>query len=160
MPDMPPAVAQPPVDDVEENKDMAALSYVWILSLIVFVTRRHSPFVRFHAKQGIVLFVLSILFWAVPFVGRLLELVILGFCAFGFIAAAQGQRKELPFVGPMARGDWKEVRRNWKSFVAGVAEMWKRLRPTKKQPEPPSQPPPQPAAPATVPEPPVPPSNP
>ena len=100
-----PVVPEKPLDDVEENKDMAALSYAWILSLVVFFTRRQSPFVRFHAKQGIILFILSIIFWMIPFIGKMLELIVLAFCAFGFIAAAQGQWKELPFIGAMARGD-------------------------------------------------------
>lgn len=141
---------QKPMDDVEENKDMAALSYAWILSLVVFFTRRNSPFVRFHAKQGIVLFILSIVFWMIPFVGRLLELVVLAFCAFGFIAAAQGQWKDLPFVGAMARGDWKTLRSTWKSFVRSVADAWHHFRTPKKQPS--HQ---QPAAPKTEPQPPV-----
>jgi len=123
-----------PLDDVEENKDIAALSYAWILSLVVFFTRRNSPFVRFHAKQGIVLFILSIAFWMVPFVGRMLELVVLAFCALGFINAAQGKWKDLPFIGAMARGDWKTVRESWKSVVHNVAESWKHFRKEKHAP--------------------------
>jgi len=145
------SVPQRPDDDVEENKDMAALSYAWILSIVVFFTRRNSPFVRFHAKQGIVLFILSIAFWMVPFVGRLLELVVLAFCAFGFIAAAQGQWKDLPFVGAMAKGDWKLLRTTWRSFVNSIADAWRHFR-TPKEPSAPRTaptPPPQSQSPST-----------
>lgn len=131
------SVAEPmaakPFDDVEENKDMAALSYAWVLSLVMFFTKRESPFVRFHAKQGIVLFILSIVFWMIPFVGRLLELVVLGFCAFGFIAAAQGHWKELPFVGAIAKGDWAALRKTWRSAVDAVARAWHHFRKEPKQ---------------------------
>jgi len=135
-----PVVTGNPPDDVEENKDMAALSYAWILSLVVFVTRRNSPFVRFHAKQGIILFILSIVFWMIPYVGRLLELVVLAFCAFGFIAAAQGQWKDLPFIGAMARGDWKTLRNTWKSFVHSIVDAWHHFRAPKQQPAPTAEP--------------------
>ncbi len=124
----PEIVQSTPSDDVEENKDIAALSYAWILSIVVFFTRRNSPFVRFHAKQGIVLFILSIAFWMVPFVGRMLELVVLAFCALGFINAAQGKWKDLPLIGAAARGDWKAVRESWKSVVHTVAESWRHFR--------------------------------
>ncbi len=117
-----------PLDDVEENKDIAALSYAWILSLVVFFTRRDSPFVRFHAKQGVVLFVLSIAFWMVPFAGRFLELAVLALCALGFINAAQGKWKDLPLIGAAARGDWKAVRESWKSVVHNIADGWKHFR--------------------------------
>lgn len=84
--------------DVHANKDFAALSYVWALSLCVLLLKRHSPFAQFHARQGFVLFLASIVFWFIPFVGRILELAVLAFAVIGFLAAAQGQWKELPLV--------------------------------------------------------------
>jgi len=116
------------LNDVEENKDIAALSYAWVLSVAVYLAKRNSPFVRFHAKQGILLFILSVVFWSVPMVGKLLELVVLAFCAMGFIAAAQGQWKDLPFIGAVARGDWKALRTSWRSTVHSAAEAWSRFR--------------------------------
>ena len=35
-----------PDTDIEQNKDMAALSYAWILSVIIFFARKDSPFTR------------------------------------------------------------------------------------------------------------------
>lgn len=134
-----------PFDDVEENKDIAALGYVWILSIVVFFTRKNSPFVRFHAKQGIVLFILSVAFWMVPMVGRLLELVVLALCALGFINAAQGKRKDLPLIGAFARGDWKAARASWRAMVHGVAEAWRHFRKEKHPAAPASDPAPAPA---------------
>lgn len=93
--------------DIEQNRDMAALSYAWILSVFVYVSRKDSAFVRFHSKQAMVLFAFSVLFWLVPVVGRFLELIVLGYCVVGFLAAVQGQWKELVIIGQIARGDWR-----------------------------------------------------
>ncbi len=157
VPVVPPTPVIPPMpaNDVEVNKDMAALSYVWILSLIVFYTKRQSPFVSFHAKQGIVLFILSIAFWFIPVVGKLLELAVLALCAMGFVAAAQGHWKDQLFVGAIAKGDWKQLRTSWKEFVKGIVDAWHHFRPAKKaEPAPapaPSQPSPAPTIPPVAP---------
>lgn len=114
--------------DVSENKDLAALSYVWILSLVVLFARRESPFIQFHAKQGAVLFVASVLVWFIPFLGKALELVILALCVLGFLHAAQGQWKEIPVIGPAARGSIADLRKSWKDVVAAFAALWHRVR--------------------------------
>ena len=115
------------VDDAQANRDIAALAYVWILSVVIYFSRKNSPFVRFHSKQGIVLFLLSILVWFIPFVGRILELVVLAFCALGFLSAAQGQWKELPLVGPLARGDKAGMRASWRTVTDAIVRMWHEL---------------------------------
>jgi fumarate reductase subunit D len=113
------------LSDVAANKDMAALSYVWVLSVIVYIAKRQSSFVRFHAKQGMVLFALSLLCWRIPVVGRLLELLILAFCVFGFIAAAQGQWKKLPLIYSISVGKWSELRSGWKDLVQSAVALWR-----------------------------------
>jgi fumarate reductase subunit D len=122
-----PIADTPPVNDIMENKDIAALSYAWILSVFVYFWKKESPFVRFHAKQGIVLFILSILVWLIPFVGRFLELLILALMVLGFLGAAQGQWKELPIIGDMASGRWSHVRQSWKDVVQSIVRLWRRL---------------------------------
>lgn len=118
---------QPPKDDVQENKDIAALGYVWILSVFVYFWKKDSPFVRFHAKQGIVLFILSILLWVVPVAGRFLELLVLALMVLGFLGAAQGQWKDLPIIGDIASGRWSHVRQSWKDIVQSIVSLWRRL---------------------------------
>lgn len=118
----------PPLNDVEENKDIAALSYAWVLSVFIFFLKKNSPFVRFHAKQALILFLLSIVVWIIPVVGHFLELLVLALCVFGFLAAAQGQWKELPIVGDAASGRWSHVRQSWKDVVDSVARLWQRVR--------------------------------
>ena len=86
-------------DDVQKNKDVAAFSYVWVMSVIVYVARRDSSFVRFHATQAMILFAVSIPVWFIPYIGRYLELLVLAAAVLGFMAAAQGEWKRLPLVG-------------------------------------------------------------
>ncbi len=76
---------------------MAALSYVWGLSIVMLVIKRNSPFIQFHAKQGIVLMIISIL-WFIAVIGWLI-----GFLAFigmfvGFMNAWQGKEFQIPVV--------------------------------------------------------------
>ena len=122
----PPAPVQPvsEAQDIENNKDIAALSYIWILSVFVYFVKKDSSFVRFHARQAIVLFILSIPIWFIPVIGRFLELVILALAVFGFLAAAQGQRKELPLVGPLARRDKSALRSDWKHIADASVKGW------------------------------------
>ncbi len=49
-------------EDIQENKVIALLSYLGILFLVPLLAKKDSPFAQFHAKQGLVLFVVFILF--------------------------------------------------------------------------------------------------
>ncbi|MBI3331922.1 hypothetical protein HYZ99_03100 [Candidatus Peregrinibacteria bacterium] len=136
----PSAPAKPvlsPERDIEENKDLAAFSYLWIMSVIVYFLKKDSPFVRFHSKQAMVLFALTIPVWLIPIalIGRLLELLILAGMIIGFLGAAQGQWKDVPFIGPFSRGE-TTLRQSWQQLVArstGLSKVLKSMfRRTKK----------------------------
>ncbi|EKD47008.1 MAG: hypothetical protein ACD_66C00259G0004, partial [uncultured bacterium] len=43
--------------DIEDNKVLAALSYIFILCFVPLLLARDSKFAQYHAKQGLVLFV-------------------------------------------------------------------------------------------------------
>lgn len=101
--------------DIEQNKDIAAFSYLWIMSVFVYFLKRKSPFVRFHAKQAMVLFVLSIVVMLVPVINKILALCVLALMVLGFVHAAQGQWKDIPIVGPMSRGE------------IGIRDAWRQL---------------------------------
>jgi uncharacterized membrane protein len=89
--------------DVEKNKDLAAFSYVWVMSVFIFIMKKDSPFIRFHAQQAMVLFALSVVVWFIPVVGQLLELLVLAGMVLGFLSAAQGQWRDVPLIGPLSR---------------------------------------------------------
>lgn len=87
--------------DVEENKAMAALSYIWILCLIPLLLKRSSKFVQFHAKQGVVLFIVEmlvgLLMW-IPIFGQLLLILCIIIAVLGVIKAYNGEWWKCPFI--------------------------------------------------------------
>ncbi len=107
--------------DIEQNKDVAAFSYLWIMSVVVYFLKRKSPFVRFHAKQAMVLFALSVVVMFIPIVSRVLALCVLALMVLGFVHAAQGQRKDVPIVGPLSRGEIG-LRDAWRQLVDAVVK--------------------------------------
>jgi len=90
-------------NDIAKNKDLAALSYVWVFSLIILLARRESPYIQLHAKQGTILFVLSMLLWPYATL-RYGEYVVLALCILGFIQAAMGNVYSIPIIGDIAEG--------------------------------------------------------
>ena len=101
--------------DAEDNKIMGILAYFGILFLIPYLAAKESPFAKFHANQGCILFiveialvvVLQIVGWILPLglylILSLLSLVVyLGIAVLaimGIINAAKGEMKELPVIG-------------------------------------------------------------
>jgi len=115
--DTPAMIPAHSASDDEQNKDIAAFSYLWIMSVIVYFLKKDaSPFIRFHSKQAMVLFVLSIIFAFVPYLSRGLEIIVLVGCVYGFMAAAQGLWKDVPLVGPFSRGEMS-LREVWREIV-------------------------------------------
>lgn len=91
-----------PVVDVDEQKLLAALSYLAVLVLVPLLTRRDDPFVLFHAKQGLVLLValiVAILATAwVPAVGTVLFAVVALLDLAGLVQAMLGRQWKVPLV--------------------------------------------------------------
>lgn len=96
--------------DIEANKVLSLFSYLGILFLIPLLAAKDSRYARFHANQGIVLFIAGIV---VSVVGALLNLIpifgtiiatIAGILLFvfkvlGIVNAVTGKAKELPLIG-------------------------------------------------------------
>jgi uncharacterized membrane protein len=118
--------------DIRLNKDVAAFSYVWIMSVVVFASRRDSPFAQYHSKQACILFLLSIPVAMIPFLGRYLVFIVLAGMLLGFINAANGRREELPFVGKLATGEmkpkdiWNQTKPYMDKLVHIFAQMFKK----------------------------------
>jgi uncharacterized membrane protein len=87
--------------DIEPNRLIAALSYFWILFLIPLLTKRDSKFVQFHAKQGLVLFVVeflaTLIMW-IPLVNVVLFIGIIVIAVMGIIKAYNGEYWKAPFI--------------------------------------------------------------
>jgi uncharacterized membrane protein len=109
----PPLAAVPDAADIEQNKIMAVLAYIGILFLVPLLAAPQSKFARYHANQGVVLFLATIVVGGasfvltmVPFIGCVAAfipfLVCLGalvLMIIGIINAASGQYKPLPLIG-------------------------------------------------------------
>ena len=91
-------------DDIEKNKAMGLLAY--ILFFIPLFAAKDSPFARYHANQGLVLFLcglISSVLWIIPILGwiiaPILSIVITVLAVIGIINALNGKAKELPIIG-------------------------------------------------------------
>lgn len=105
--------------DIQNNKVLAAFSYFGALVLLPLFLRRESPFARFHANQGLVLFLGEIIcqavsrgmhmvqgwgwpFWGFGMMGGALDILDLVFvvCSiWGIINVCTGKYASLPVIG-------------------------------------------------------------
>ncbi|MCR4279999.1 MAG: hypothetical protein NUV82_01070 [Candidatus Komeilibacteria bacterium] len=95
-----------PDKDVQDNALLAAIGYIWILCLIPLLLKRDSKFAQFHAKQGLILFIIEIVGWLIfwiPVVGWLLFIAVLVLSIMGIVNALQGKWWEMPYLGTWAK---------------------------------------------------------
>lgn len=105
-------------NDIEKNKILALFSYIGILFLVPLLAAKDSAYARFHANQGIVLFIAelvlgialnivsAILLFIVPLLSVILGIInwligvlFLMFAILGIVNAVTGKAKELPLIG-------------------------------------------------------------
>ena len=93
----------------EKNTTMAVIAY--ILFFVPLLTEaKNDPFVRYHVKQGLVLFLawvaVSIVSWVPPilFVSPLLHLAMFVLMVVGILHAVGGKEEPLPLIGQFAQG--------------------------------------------------------
>ncbi len=102
-----------PYEDIQKNKVMAVLAYFGILVLIPIFAAKESKFARFHANQGLILFIVSLILYVlaaifgnirilgiiVDIICGILGLIALVLCIIGIINAVTGKAKDLPLIG-------------------------------------------------------------
>ncbi|MBQ2941256.1 MAG: hypothetical protein IJD97_03360 [Clostridia bacterium] len=97
-------------EDIQQNKVMAVLAYLGILVLIPILAAPKSAYARYHANQGLVLWITEIILSVVsailafiPFIGTIigtiLSAILLILAIIGIVNAATGKAKELPLIG-------------------------------------------------------------
>ncbi len=93
-----------------KNTLMAALSYVGPLVIVSYLTAKDDPFVKFHIKQGLVVFIgdiavwfLSSMLWGFWMIMQFVNLGLIVLSIIGIINAVQGKEKDLPLVGQYAK---------------------------------------------------------
>lgn len=88
------------------NTGLAVLAYLGILVIIPLITSRHDDFVKFHAKQGLVLLILWVIttfIGNIPVLGGIAAPILALCCVIlvivGIVNAVNGHKTELPVVG-------------------------------------------------------------
>lgn len=101
--------------DIRDNANAATLAYLPFFGLLSLFQAKRSPFVRYHMNQGLILFIVEIVWWIVElllsklfnhfllyfltFLLALFNLVILYLIAKGMKNASKGIARELPLIG-------------------------------------------------------------
>ncbi len=94
-------------EDIERTKVVSAIAYFGILFFLPLVTNPQSRFGRFHANQGLMLLILSVIgntiLGIIPLIGWILlpvfNLIVFIFFVMGFVSTIQGKAKRLPVIG-------------------------------------------------------------
>ena len=93
----------------DKNTGMAVVAYI-IFFIPLLTDAKNDPFVKYHVKQGLVLFICAVVVWLIvsiiPFLGwiiaPLLNIAILVLAIIGIINAVNGVEKPLPLIGSFA----------------------------------------------------------
>ena len=99
------STAQFDPQDIQDNKVMALLAYLGFLFLIPLLAAPNSSFARYHANQGLVLFILEAITSVISFIpfgwiiSGILGIFGLVLTIIGIVNAANGQAKQLPLIG-------------------------------------------------------------
>lgn len=108
-----PAPATPPATPPaghQQNTGMAIVAYI-LFFIPLLTDSKNDPFVKFHVKQGAVVFALALALWIVRAVlpwwwlwrfywlFNLVGLAILVFAIIGIVNAANGKQEKLPLIG-------------------------------------------------------------
>lgn len=105
-------------DDVKNGMVMGILAYIGILVLVPIFAAKENKFVRFHANQGLVVFIAGILYSVIEtiitklfvlinwfagyFIGVILSLgwlIFVGYMVLGIVYVCTGKAKKLPLIG-------------------------------------------------------------
>ena len=87
---------------------LAALSYLGPLIVIPYLIAKDNPFVKFHIKQGLVVFLITAIMWVIFNFFRIywlhqiieiLEFGVLILIIIGIIYSLQKKEQELPLIG-------------------------------------------------------------
>lgn len=87
------------------NRFLGGVAYLGVFCLLPKILKVKNEFVRFHTKQGIVLFFAEIIFFLIsiiPFIGPIIGFLGLAACGvfslIGFARTLMGQKWEIPFI--------------------------------------------------------------
>ena len=98
------------VPAAKEGNAYAILAYLWMLCLIPLLLKKDDEFVLFHAKQGLILFIIEVavgIVGVIPLLGWLIVMLGTLVCGalsiIGIIQVLMGNKWKMPIIG-----DWAE----------------------------------------------------
>ena len=104
--------------DISDNKTLSIFSYFGLLFLIPWLASKNSRFARFHANQGLLLFLFTVaasiavaivtfIFGFIPVLGVIVNVImwlvyyvaVIGYIVLGIYNVVKGRANELPVIG-------------------------------------------------------------
>ena len=85
-------------EDIAKNHDVAAFSWTLIFAPVLIFLRRDSRFIQFHARQAMVLFLISGIIFSLPSPLSNLNIFSLAAAAIGFLNANLGKWYRAPLI--------------------------------------------------------------
>jgi len=87
--------------DNKDNNITAALSYISILSVIIYILKKDNEYIAFHSKQGMVIFGLSLV-GMIPFLGWPIWIISVILMVIGATKAYKGEKYKIPVISEFA----------------------------------------------------------
>lgn len=94
--------------DIQEGKFFAVISYVAFLCIVSLILKKDNKFALFHAKEGLVLFVIEVICFILSVIPvySIIKRLVLAFFIFisliGILQAIRGSAKGLPVISDIA----------------------------------------------------------
>ncbi len=97
-------ISQTPPGEVKKEKNIGMAILAYILFFVPLLTEaKKDPFVKFHVKQGLVLFIAEVILWWIPFVGWFFLGPLISILALiGLIMAVMGREWKIPLIWNIA----------------------------------------------------------
>lgn len=99
-----------PKMQVTKENIFSIISYVGVLCLVPILMKKEDPFTKFHARQGLMLFIIEIglmIIGIIPFLGAVISQIGMLACLvvsiMGIIKVLKAEQWKIPYVG-----DWAE----------------------------------------------------
>jgi uncharacterized membrane protein len=105
-PSPPPASPSVPQAASPDERIFAAVAYLAFLFVVTLVAKPKSEFCKFHARQSMILFLITIIVLVVlaiiPWFGSLLTLALFALYVLSMYRAYQGEMWKIPIIGDVA----------------------------------------------------------
>lgn len=98
------------ISEKEKNTGMAILAYIFFF-VPLLTDAKNDPFVKYHVKQGLLVFIgwiiANVIDWVLPWsltwISTLLYLTVTVLMVMGIMNAAKGEQEPLPVIGQFAK---------------------------------------------------------